>query len=115
MSTLNHSLSLFSYIITKKKKLEPIRAPRRGGWTRSAVSLSGSLQRGHVLLTDFKLVGRPVVSFPHGLPHKQPHGFGVVLQRQRPGSVLTGNELKDKSTVKHNCCGPITSERCTVV
>lgn len=27
------------------------------------------------------MVRRPVVSFPDWFPYKQPHGFGVVLQK----------------------------------
>lgn len=42
-------------------------------------SLSGSLQRNYVLLADVEVISGPVVSFPHRLPHKQPHGFSVVL------------------------------------
>lgn len=44
-------------------------------------SVRWSLQRGHVLLTDFKMVRRTVVSFPDGFAYEQPHGFGVVLQK----------------------------------
>lgn len=46
-------------------------------------SFSGYLQRSHVLLTDVEVIGRPVVRLPYGLPHKQPHGFSVVLQNSQ--------------------------------
>lgn len=49
---------------------------------RDHSSGSGILERSHVLLADVEVIGGPVVSFPHRLPHKQPHGFGVVLHRQ---------------------------------
>lgn len=58
----------------------------RGPCSRRSIvfcgSRSGSLQGSHVLLTNFKVISRPVVSFPYWLPHKQSHGFSVVLHRQ---------------------------------
>lgn len=40
------------------------------------------LQGSQVLLTDVKVLRWSGVSFPHWLPDKQPHGFGVVLQKE---------------------------------
>lgn len=59
---------------------------------------SGPLQRRHVLLADGEVVGRPVVSLPHRLPHEQPHGLGVVLQRQSKSRWFNGQQQRGSIT-----------------
>lgn len=54
--------------------------------------LSASLQRCHILLADVRVISGPVIRYPHRLPHKQPHGFGVVSLIQGEAVVDAGRQ-----------------------